>query len=145
MVGWTNHLGRKRSMIYAMSLLTILYAFLVMFFPIQPLYIVITRFIGLLLTTWRNMILFIMVNSFPLHGLSGMFITIMYSLNNFGTLKAINTKIISVFGWVECSSVGLVVQILIILGLGKMYSWIEEGVVTIEEPEGEGEKVGLMK
>ena len=73
-----------------------------------------------------------MINSFPLHGLSGMFITIMLSLWNLGELKTLNTLIIDVFGWTVCAYFGIIIQVVIIIFLPNLFKWIEEGVVEID-------------
>lgn len=73
-----------------------------------------------------------MINSFPLHGLSGMFITIMLSLWNLGELKTANTLIIDIFGWTPCAYIGLLIQIVIIVFLPRLFKWIDEGVVEID-------------
>jgi hypothetical protein len=48
------------------------------------------------------------MNSYPLHALTGMFMTMLASLSNFGKNEAIHTKIISLFGWKGCAIFGLV-------------------------------------
>ena len=60
------------------------------------------------------MVIMITSNSFPAHALSGMFLTIMYSVWNLGELKTLNTLIIDVIPWKYCAYAGIVVQLVII-------------------------------
>lgn len=117
---------------YVLLLLCILYAFNIHVFSLNPRLVIFTQFIGLILITFKNMVLYMMINSFPLHGLSGMFITIMLSLWNLGELKTLNTLIIDIFGWTACAYLGLLIQVVIIMFLPNLFKWIDEGVVEID-------------
>jgi hypothetical protein len=100
-----------------------------MVFSHNPQLIIFTQFIAQVLITYKNMVLYIMINSFPLHGLSGMFITIMLSVWNLGDLKTLNTLVIDLFGWKSCALFGIALQLLIICYLPSIIAWINEGIV----------------
>lgn len=131
MASWSNFLGTARTFTLIIGLMCVLYGVLLATFPLEPWVVALALFIGESLSTWRFIILFIMINTFPVHALSGMFITVLASLSNFGRLKTVNTKIIGVFGWRVCAFVGLVVQFVFVFAMPRMLKWIEDGSVDI--------------
>lgn len=78
------------------------------------------------------MVLYILINSFPLHALSGMFITILLSVWNMGDLKTLNTLSIDYFGWKHCAILGVILQFVTILMIPRLLEWIEAGEVEID-------------
>lgn len=78
------------------------------------------------------MILFIMSNSFPTHALTGMYLSITYSVWNLGELNTLNTLIIDSFGWRVCTYIGIAIQLMIIIKLPALLSWVGAGVVDID-------------
>lgn len=131
MASWSNFLGTARTFTLIIFLLSILYSILLITFPVQPWIVAIALFLTESLSTWRFVILFIMINTFPVHALSGMFITVLASLNNFGRLKTVNTKIIGVFGWRCCAFIGLAFQIALVCCMPRMLKWIENGSLDV--------------
>jgi hypothetical protein len=114
MTGFISKFGLQPSLMIAMFFQCILYTFNIIVFSRNPHLIIFTQFFAQSLITYKNMVLYIIINSFPLHGLSGMFITIMLSVWNLGELKTFNTLIIDVFGWKICALLGIGLQIVII-------------------------------
>jgi hypothetical protein len=108
------------------------YTFNITFFSLNPHLVICTQFLALTLSTFKAMVLYMVINSFPLHGLSGMFITIMLSVWNLGELKTVNTLIIDVFGWRPCALMGIVIQLAIICCLPSIFEWVNKGVVEID-------------
>jgi len=70
------------------------------------------------------MVLYMIINNFPFHALSGMFTTIFLSVWNLGELKTVNTLIINQIGWRNSAVIGLLIQIIIITQLSKIFKWI---------------------
>lgn len=124
MTSLINKMGLQPSLIITLLAQCCLYTFNILVFSHNPHLIIVTQFIAQILTTYKNMVLYIMINSFPLHGLSGMFITIMLSVWNLGDLKTLNTLIIDVFGWKNCAIFGVGLQLVIICYLPSIITWI---------------------
>jgi hypothetical protein len=68
-----------------------------------------------------------MINDFPVHALTGMFITFMASFSNLGVQTSIHTWICGKFGWKLCALIGLGLQTLILLFMSRFYHWVQEG------------------
>lgn len=125
---WTNYLkGRLNSFILILLLMVIFNAYLAIVFPLQVWIVVATSFITGVLDTWRFYLSAYMINDFPPHALTGMFITFMASFSNFGKEKAPHTWIAGKLGWKLCALVGLGLQVIIILCLPAIYRWVQEG------------------
>lgn len=88
-------------------------------------------FLVSLLDSWRFFIFGVMINEFPLHGLSGMYITLLGSFFNFGRLTAVQTELCGIFGWKQMSLVGLGLQVVILVCSKKMFDWVERGECSI--------------
>lgn len=132
MTGLINKMGLMPSLIISMFLQCCLYTFNIIVFSHNPHIVILTQFLAQALITFKNMVLYIIINSFPLHALSGMFITIMLSVWNLGELKTFNTLIIDVFGWKICALLGVGLQVLIICCIPNIFEWINNGVVEID-------------
>ena len=82
-----------------------------------------------------------MINQFPVHALSGMFITLNASFANFGSLTTVHTWISEKIGWQLASYIGSGIQLLLTVFYFKFFDWMEEGDVhvpkEIEETGGE--------
>jgi hypothetical protein len=61
-----------------------LYTFNILVFTQSPYIVAITQFMAQALVTSKNMVLYILIYSFPLHGFTGMFMTFMLSIWNLG-------------------------------------------------------------
>ena len=122
-------IGSKYSLILALACLSLLYSCMIIVFPLSPFVIVFTQFSSTFIITLKNMVLYILINSFPLHGLSGMFITMLLSVWNIGELKTLNTLSIDYFGWKYCVIIGVILQLIIIFMIPRLLTWIEEGEV----------------
>jgi hypothetical protein len=99
----------------------------------------VTQFIAYTCITFKNMVLYMIINSFPIHALSGMFITIMLSVWNLGELKTFNTLVIDTFGWSHCALFGVFLQLGIICFIPFIFDWINKGEVEIDSSISEEE------
>lgn len=124
MTSLISKIGLQPSLIITLLAQCSLYTFNILVFSHNPHLLIITQFIAQVLITYKNMVLYIMINSFPLHGLSGMFITIMLSVWNLGDIKTLNTLIIDVFGWKNCALLGVGLQLVIICYLPSFITWM---------------------
>ena len=115
-----------------LSLQCLLYTFNVTVFSLSPYVVGVTQLCGTALITFKNLVLFIMSNRFPIHALSGMFLTILYSVWNLGELKTANTLVIDAFQWKYCALAGIVIQIPIICLLPRLFKWVDEGAVDLD-------------
>jgi hypothetical protein len=70
------------------------------------------------------LILMIMITSFPVTNVTGMIITMLSCLVNFGRLKTIQIKLLSILGWEMCLKIGIVLQIIILLRLNSIMKWV---------------------
>jgi hypothetical protein len=68
-----------------------------------------------------------MINEFPPHALTGMFITLISSFSNIGMMTTIQTLLCGKFGWKLCSFVGLGIQLVIIFFIYPLIQWIKDG------------------
>jgi hypothetical protein len=94
MMGMTKKFNQSYSIIIAMFLTWIIDMYLLVIFPMDIGLIAATYFLSSLFSSWRAIIVGTMINSFPLNGLSGMFLTMLASLSNFGKFTSIHTKLI---------------------------------------------------
>lgn len=89
-------------------------------------------FVSLLLSHLMDTSYFILnsvlINSFPVMGLSGMFITMMASCWNFGQLKSPHLALIGIWGWKTCTIVGLVLQVFLIAA----YPWAYNNMMAAD-------------
>ena len=116
----------------ALSLQCVLYTFNVTVFSLSAYVVGVTQLCGTALITFKNLVLFIMSNRFPVHALSGMFLTILYSVWNLGELKTLNTLVIDALQWKYCAYFGIAIQIPIIFFLPRLFKWVEEGTVKLD-------------
>ena len=81
---------------------------------------------------FRFLVVGILVNSFPVNGISGMLITMLVSGANFGALKTIPLLLTGKLGWRVCASIGLVIQLCIISIFPSFFKKAEEGTINID-------------
>lgn len=124
-----NKFGLERSLIATLFAQCLLYTFNITVFSQNPKLLIFTQFFALTFITFKNMVLYIIINSFPIHALSGMYITIMLSVWNLGELKTLNTLIIDIFGWKSCAIFGICLQLVIIFFIPTIFEWIDQGVI----------------
>lgn len=120
-----NKFGIKKSILYIyityISLIMIVYLFrpnsVVSVFAI----IIIMDF----LSTISLLIVSIVITSFPVNGVVGMYLTMLACVYNFGRLKAIHTKLLAVFGWDTCLLIAFFLQCAIMYKIDDIYKWVE--------------------
>jgi hypothetical protein len=139
MGGWIAKLGNRQSLLVGLGFLSLLYSVVIAVFPLSPYVVACSMFASVSLITFKNMVLYIIINSFPIHAVSGMFITILLSVWNLGELKTFNTLIIDVVGWRPAAIAGIALQLLILAALPKILGWIEAGSIEIDESISEAE------
>jgi hypothetical protein len=79
-----NKLGPTLALRAILLLLCAVYTINTIFLPQSPLLVSITQFISQILITSKNMVIFIIIYTFPLHSFTGMFVTIFLSIWNLG-------------------------------------------------------------
>jgi len=79
---YINRIGIKNLLVFCILFQCALYTFNIYVFSLNPLLILFTQFLAQLCISIKSMILYIMINGFPIHALTGMFITIMLSFWN---------------------------------------------------------------
>jgi hypothetical protein len=79
-----SYYGTLQSLRMTLLLLCSLYVFNILCFSQNPYVVSVTQFISQTLITGKYMVLFILIYTFPTHGFTGMFITFLLSIWNFG-------------------------------------------------------------
>ena len=79
-----SHYGTLQSLRTVLLLICSLYTFNIIIFSQNPYLVSITQFISQALSTGKTMVLYIIIYTFPTHGFTGMFITFLLSIWNFG-------------------------------------------------------------
>ena len=74
----------------------------------------------------------IVVNSFPVSGLSGMFITMLASGGNFGNLTFAHLWLTGILGWKTCAIIGVCLQLIIIIRFPVIYREVDDGSIEID-------------
>jgi len=121
----TSSIGLKKLIISCILVQCILYMTNINLMSLNFKWIIVTQFIAQLCINIKNMMIYIMISSFPIHALTGMFVTIMYSFWNISENKTINTLLIDAFGWKICAFIGVFVQIIIIIVLCTyLFEWV---------------------
>lgn len=105
--------------------------YLLLVFPTDVFSISVATFSLGLLDSWRFYSFGVLINSFPLHALSGMFITVLGSYFNFGRLTFLHTYLSGRCDWITLSLLGLALQVVIVAGTPKMFAWMQEGDLTL--------------
>lgn len=128
MGSWTKSLGGKTNSFMFIFLSTIaLNTYLLIFFPLNPWLVGLNGLCSNILDSWRFFIVAVMINEFPPHALTGMYITVIASCSNFGRLTTIHTEIVNKFGWEFCSAIGLAAQLIFTVFLTPIYGWVKAG------------------
>ena len=122
---WNNYLGGTRnSIMYCTMLVCFLYLYLLVVFPTDVYSISTFAFLIGLFESWKFYSFGVMINSFPVHALSGMFITVLGSYFNFGRLTFIHTYLCGLLGWRVLSFVGIGVQLLTVAFTPLLFRWL---------------------
>ncbi len=122
---WTNMMGGHYPSIALTTFLTVLICiYIIAVFPLNPWAFGVLTFFISLLDAWRFFIFGVIINEFPLHALSGMYITLLGSFYNFGRLVSIHTELCGLFGWKLMSAVGMVLQLTLLIFLKRMFEWM---------------------
>jgi len=104
--------------------LIVLFTFLLIVFPQNVFVVAPLNILTDTIWTFRLVIATVMTNTFPLHALTGMFITFLNSMANFGTLTTLHTKLLGVYGWKLLSAIGLGYQVIMVLILPILWDWM---------------------
>jgi len=119
-----SHYGTLQSLRTLLLLICSIYTFNILVFSQNAILVSITQFLSQTLLTGKAMVLYIIIYTFPTHGFTGMFITFLLSIWNFGELKALHTLVISSLGWRGCASIGILIELLFIFFLGDILAWV---------------------
>lgn len=104
----------------------VFYLFAYITFPTDNISVAIIVFIFQALDNFKFFIVTVIVNQFPVSGISGMLITMLVSSANFGSFKAIAMYITGKFGWTTVAGFGLALQIGIMLVYSQFYRLVEK-------------------
>lgn len=77
------------------------------------------------LGTWLFLINSIINTSSPVTGTTGMSLSMLACVSNFGKFKYIHNKMVNMFGLVNCSIFGLILQGAIMFKLSSLLEWVE--------------------
>lgn len=122
---WTKWIGSKaKTLVIISSVQIAINLYLLYIFPLQIWIIALTSFFGSIISTWQFLIRGLIINEFPVHALSGMFITLNSSFANFGSLTTLHTWISNKIGWFLASYIGSGIQIIITILLFRIFDWI---------------------
>lgn len=125
---WTHYLGGKpHAVVLCSCVLMVLFLYYLIVFPLEPWIIFVASLVQNIASTWIFYIGAWMINEFPPHALTGMFITLNASFSNFGQLTSLQTLICGKFGWKLCSFLGLGIQAVIIGFTFRLFDWMKEG------------------
>jgi hypothetical protein len=80
------------------------------FFPTDLISICFIYFFNQAVDVLRFLVVSIVVNSFPVSGISGMMITMLVSFANFGSLKTGALILTGKIGWKLCAGMGLLLE-----------------------------------
>jgi hypothetical protein len=129
---WSNLMkGNRNAIMFCTVAIMLICLYILIIFPIDVVSISIVSFLIGLLDSWRFYSFGVLINSFPLHALSGMFITVLGSYFNFGRLTFLHTYLCGKYGWETLSFVGLAIQMLIVLATPRLFRWLKEGNLTL--------------
>jgi len=107
------------------TLLTVIISFnICIFFPKDVIVIGVLVFCLTLLDSWRFYNFTVITNDFPIHAMTGMYLTVFASFFNFGKFTFFHTLLIKYFGWKVMAMIGLVIQAFIILLTPRFYGWV---------------------
>jgi len=121
------------SLIFALSVIVIFDLYLVIVFPLDLWTVAVTSFVTSILENWRFYLYGYMINDFPVHALTGMFITFLASFSNFGRQLSIHTWLCGIFTWKTCALVGLGIQLVLIVFMPWFYAWVQAGDSKVPE------------
>ncbi len=129
---WTESLKGTQNAVMFCTLLTVFICFYILvIFPTDVPSIAMINFLLSLLDAWRFYSFGVLINGFPLHALSGMFITVLGSYFNFGRLTFLHTYLCGQYGWKQLSYIGLALQIVIVGMTPKLFAWMERGDLAL--------------
>lgn len=72
-----------------------------------------------------------LVNSFPILGISGMLITMMNCGSNFGKMNFLHILLTAVWGWEVSAILGLSLQAILAAMLPRYFRFLEKGTIEI--------------
>lgn len=122
---WNKYLGGTRNAImFCTTLVCFFYLYLLIVFPTDVYSISAFAFLIGLFESWKFYIFGVLINTFPIHALSGMFITVLGSYFNFGRLTFIHTYLCGLFGWQVLSFIGIGFQLLIVGSTPLLFRWL---------------------
>lgn len=119
-----HEFGINRSVFFMLSSYVILMTTIALFFSHNIIFVISITIVMDTLNVSSYLILMIMITSFPVTNVTGMIITMLSCLVNFGRLKTIQIKLLSILGWEMCLKIGIVLQIIILLRLNSIMKWV---------------------
>lgn len=98
-------------------------------FPTSVPAVACVYFILQALDTFRFILTLVLIDSFPVMGLSAMFITMMNCASAFGKFNSLHVLLTSSWGWDTSAIVGLAVQAFIIVLFPAYFNFMDKGTV----------------
>ena len=117
-------IGIDKSILYVLCGYIITIFFVLLFFPKQYFIVAIITVCMDVLGTWLFLVNSILNTSYPVSELTGMYLTMLACVSNFGKFCSIHTMILGEFGWVKCSIFGLLIQAVIVYKLKDILRWV---------------------
>jgi hypothetical protein len=107
--------------------------FVLIFFPTSVVAVAIVYFLMDVLDTFRFLLRLVLVASFPVMGLSAMFITMLNCAQTTGKFNSPHILLTSAWGgWRTSAIVGLCIQAVIIVLFPRYFKFMEKGTVELE-------------
>ena len=119
--------GTRNAIMLSTSLTVSLSLYICIVFPTDVVSISILVFLLTLLDSWRFYSFSVITNNFPVHALTGMYLTVFASAFNFGKFTFFHALLCKYFGWKIMAIIGLILQALIVLLTPKFYGWVLNG------------------
>ncbi len=119
-----NKFGIKKSVIYIYITYILLIITVYLFRPNSVLSVFVIIIVMDFLSTISLLIVSIVITSFPVNGVIGMYLTMLACVYNLGKLKTIHTKLLAIFGWDTCLVVAVVLQCIIMYKNNDMFKWV---------------------
>lgn len=122
---WSRCLGGNRnSIICCTAAVCCIYLYLLVVFPTDVASISTFAFLIGLFEGWKFYCIGVMINTFPVHALSGMFITVLGSSLNFGKLTFVHTFLAGLLGWKLLSFVGIGLELVVVGFTPLIFKWL---------------------
>ena len=119
-----NKFGIKKSILYIYITYILLIIIVYVIRPTSVISVFVIIIVMDFLSTISLLIVSIVITSFPVNGVIGMYLTMLACVYNLGKLKTIHTKLLALFGWDNCLVMAIVLQIIIMYKITDVFKWV---------------------